>query len=73
MKIQARETFTDIRVRKGYSITGLAKAMEVNPSVVFHMEKGNSVRPATAKKVCDALNESFDTLFIMIEGGKENE
>lgn len=65
MKIRARETFTDIRIRKGYSITGLAKAMKVNPSVVFNLEKGGGVRPATARKASEALNEDFDTLFII--------
>ena len=66
MKIKARENFTDIRIRKGFSITGLAKAMKVNASVVFNMEKGRrGVRPATARKVCEALNEDFDTLFII--------
>lgn len=65
MKIKARETFTDIRVRKGYSITGLAKAMKANPSVVFKMERSGGVRPATARKACEALNEDFDTLFII--------
>lgn len=54
MKIRARETFTDIRIRKGYSITGLAKAMKVNASVVFNMEKGRGVRPATARKASEA-------------------
>ena len=65
MKIKAREAFTDIRIRKGYSITGLAKAMNVNPSVVYKMEHEGGVRPATAQKACESLNEDFDTLFII--------
>lgn len=65
MKIKARETFTDIRIRKGYSITGLAKAMKTNASVVFNLEKGGGIRPATARKASEALNEDFDTLFII--------
>lgn len=65
MKIKAKETFTDIRIKKGYSITGLAKAMKVNASVVFKMEKGGGIRPSTAQKACEALNEDFDTLFII--------
>lgn len=65
MKIKAREAFTDIRIKKGYSLTGLAKTMKVNPSVIFKMEKGGGIRPATAQKACEALNEDFDTLFII--------
>lgn len=65
MKIKARETFTDIRIKHGFSITGLAKTMNVNPSVVYKMEQGGGIRPATAQKTCEALNEDFDTLFII--------
>ena len=65
VQIKARTDFSEVRIKKGYSITGLAKAMKVNPSVVFHLEHGNSVRPATAKKVCEALNEPFENLFII--------
>ena len=65
MKIKARTDFSEMRIKKGYSITGLAQVMKVNPSVVFHMERGNSVRPATAKKACEALNEPFENLFII--------
>ena len=37
--------------------------MEVNVSVVSKMEKGQPVRPATARKACTALHEAFETLF----------
>lgn len=65
MKIKAIENFKNIRIIKGYSIQGLARAMKVNASVVFCIEKGNAVRPATAKKACEALEEQFDNLFII--------
>lgn len=65
MKIKAREAFTDIRIKQGFSITGLAKTMNVNPSVVYKMEQGGGIRPATAQKVCEALNKDFDILFII--------
>lgn len=65
MKIKAREAFTDIRIKQGFSITGLAKTMNVNPSVVYKMEQGGGIRPSTAQKVCEALNKDFDTLFII--------
>lgn len=65
MVIKAKETFAECRIKKGYSITGLAERMQVNPSVVFNMEHGKNVRPATAQKACKALNDSFDSLFII--------
>ena len=39
--------------------------MKVNASVVFNIEHGNAVRPATAKKASTALEEAFETLFII--------
>lgn len=70
MKIVAKEAFQTVRVKKGFSINGLAREMRVNASVVFHMEKGGSVRPGTAKKACSALGENFELLFIIKDGGK---
>ena len=67
MKIKAKKEFKKIRVVKGYSIQALARAMNVNASVVFSIEHGNAVRPATAKKACIALEEAFETLFIITE------
>lgn len=63
MKIVIKDNFTEIRIRKGYSVTELAKLMQVNPSVVFRMEQRKPIRPATAKKASVALNEAFETLF----------
>lgn len=65
MTIRAREDFSLARVKAGYSITGLAKAMKVNPSVALMLERGNNIRPATAKKACDALQMKFEDLFII--------
>lgn len=67
MKIRANESFKSIRILNGYSIQGLAKAMHVNASVVFNIEKGKYLRPATAKKTCEALEEPFNRLFIIEE------
>lgn len=72
MRIQARTTFITTRVHKGLSITGLAEAMKVSTSVVHGIEHGRNVRPATAKKACEALNEPFEALFIIKEN-EENE
>ena len=67
MKIKANENFKNIRVLNGYSIQGLAREMKVNASVVFKIEQGKNIRPATAKKACEALEEPFNRLFIIEE------
>ncbi len=63
MKITSHDAFKAIRAEKGFSITGLARAMKVSPSVVFNIEHGKSIRPATARKACEALGVAFETLF----------
>ena len=63
MQIKAKETFKEIRIKKGYSLTALAEEMNVSTSVVFNIESHKNVRPATARKACVALNEAFETLF----------
>ena len=63
MKVKAKSEFSTIRIRKGLSITALANAMQVSPSLVFRIEQGKNLTPATAKKACDALGEDFDDLF----------
>lgn len=67
MKLKASKEFIITRIKKGYSITSLAADMKVNPSVVYRIEQGNSVRPATAKKACEVLQEPFDRLFTVQE------
>lgn len=63
MKLIANKEFSTVRIKKGLSLSELAKQMKVNISVVSKMEKGQPVRPATAKKACATLNEPFETLF----------
>lgn len=63
MKLVAKKEFQTIRIKKGLSLSELSNQMEVNVSVVSKMEKGQPVRPATARKACVAINEAFETLF----------
>lgn len=65
MKLIAKNELMTIRVKKGLSLTQLAKLMEVNVSVVFKMERQQPIRPATAQKACKALGEPFDNLFVI--------
>lgn len=63
MKIKAKDSFKEIRIKQGFSLTALADEMNVSTSVVFNIESHKNVRPATARKACAALNEAFETLF----------
>ena len=63
MKLIAKKEIQTIRIKKGLSLSELSNQMEVNVSVVSKMEKGQPVRPATARKACTALHEAFETLF----------
>lgn len=65
--VRAKSDFPIIRIKHGYSINELAREMGVNPSVVFHLEKGHGLRPATAKKAVEALGEPFEKLFDIID------
>jgi DNA-binding XRE family transcriptional regulator len=67
MKIKALETFEAIRITKGFSKRSLARTMGVNQSVVSNIESGHYVRPATAKKACEALGEPISKLFFLKE------
>ena len=50
MKLKTKKEFQTIRIKKGLSITQLATLMQVEPSVVSRMEKGQSVRPPRHRK-----------------------
>lgn len=73
MEIKAKKEFAGIRLKKGFSINGLARKMGVSASVVCSMEKNKSVRPQTAQKACTALGEPFDALFYIRDRRKEHE
>ena len=63
MQIKAKKDFSTTRIKNGFSVTALAKKAHLNASVVLRTEKGNPARPSTAKKICEAMQEDFDTLF----------
>lgn len=72
MWIKSKVNFTDIRIRQGYSVSSLARAMQVSPATVIGIEKQRNVHPATAQKACKALNLSFDELFTISGQGNSD-
>ncbi len=65
MIIKSRVTFKKARIKHGYSITALAKAMSVSPATVLYIEQGKNIHPRTAKKACEVLDAEFDDLFVI--------
>ena len=59
------QSFRKIRMKQGYSLTGLAKAMGVSPATVLAIERQKNVHPSTASKACKALGLDLDDLFVI--------
>ena len=72
MKLTAKPIFTTIRVKKGYSINGLARDMGVNPATIVHLERQRPVRPMTARKACLCLGEDMEVLFDINNSNDDN-
>ena len=62
-KIIARSEFQSLRLSKGLSMNELSKRAGVTPLIISRVEKGKPTSPATAKKICTALESRFDELF----------
>lgn len=67
MIIAKKDGLMRARIIAGFSIAELARIANVNHSVICRAEAGKSVRPETAKKVCDALCANFDDLFLIVK------
>lgn len=51
------------RLDHGWSLSELARRVEVTNQTIARIENGHSVLPGTAKKVADALGRSVSELF----------
>jgi DNA-binding XRE family transcriptional regulator len=58
-----------IRIKKGFSINMLSKASKVGKSTIMKMEQEENYYPnaATTKRICDALDITFDESFVILE------
>ncbi len=71
--IRAKEgVLMEKRIKTGLSKSDLARNAEMNHSVICRVENGGSISPKSAKAICEALGEEFETLF-EIEPRKGNE
>ncbi len=61
----SKPSFMEIRMKQGYSLTSLAKAMGVSTATVLSIEHQKNVHPATAWMACKVLGLTFDDLFVI--------
>ena len=65
--IKVKPELDNIRIKSGYSMTELAKRVEVSPQFISAIINGTyNPSPATAKKICDALQVEFDEIFDIV-------
>ena len=57
------EALKAARLERGWSLSELAKQVDVTKETVARIERGLSAYPATAKKVADALGRPVAELF----------
>ena len=70
MKIQLKdpEKFIEQLIRKGFSrrsLAGVAKIGETTVSLIINGERNPG--PSTARKICAALECSFDDIFVIVK------
>lgn len=66
MKIALKDprAFTELIIKKGYSKNSFAKKAQLGQPTLVHISNGKqNPSPASAKKIIDALEVSFDDIF----------
>lgn len=61
--IPKTEELMKLRITKGYGIETLAEKAGVAIDTIRRVEKGCSPRPSVAKKIHEALETEFETIF----------
>lgn len=68
MKIYAKKNFKEIRMKKGYSIVGLAEKTEISKQALGQIERRiNGISPENSQKIISTLNTEFDSIFELVE------
>ncbi|KEO82427.1 helix-turn-helix domain-containing protein [Tumebacillus flagellatus] len=67
MIIKAKDPeFANARIRAGFSQRKLAREAGLSSPFISQLENGNrNVGPEAAKKICEALNVSFEKIFVL--------
>lgn len=71
--IVAKEVANSTRIKKGYSISKLAREIKMTRVTVQNIFNNNAkTTPETAKKICDVLDVEFDEIFKIQEDNNAN-
>ena len=65
--VRAKKNFKNKIIKSGYSLRGLSIKAGLSPATVQQICKHSVLYPSTAKKICDAINMTFDDLFEITE------
>ena len=64
------DTFAQYRLKKGYTLQELSKAVGVHHTTISRLENHETtVRPRVAQKIAEILEAEFDDLFVIAEKG----
>ncbi|WP_082672865.1 helix-turn-helix transcriptional regulator [Luteimonas abyssi] len=64
--LKSKSEFISQLIREGYSKREFARKNGISEATLIQISNGKqSPRPATAKKICDALGCKFDDIFLI--------
>lgn len=73
MKIYAKPTFKEARLRMGFSVVSFADKMNISKQAVSGLEsRKNGIRPEKAKEALEVLKVDFDEVFEFVERKQSN-
>lgn len=71
VKVYARPSFRELRIKKGFSIIMLAHKLNISRQMIAQVERrANGISPDKAKKICELLEVEFDEIFQLVERGE---
>ena len=65
MRVKAKDSLLKARAEQGMTIRELSDKSEVPIATISRAENGGTLSAKSAGRLCKALNQSFETLFIV--------
>lgn len=67
VKLKGEMQFNELLIKQGYSKRSFAKSISIGESTIIQICSGDrSPSPRTAKRICEALECSFDDIFEIV-------
>lgn len=71
MKVLAKESFREIRIKKGFSIVLLAEVVGMTKQAIGQIERRlNGVSPEKSQEILKTLGVEFDEVFELVDRGE---